>query len=139
MPILAINTTVVKEHVPELKRKTRLIKEQGRGILNTPPFKKMPRLMLIELVYQVVLWLNGFPENSEVSKTLSPRKIVYRHNLDFVKHCKLPFRMYCKVHDDPAPTNTTVTRSTLAIVLSPTGNLQGTYKFFSLVTRTKVK
>jgi hypothetical protein len=31
----------------------------------------MPRLMLIELVYQVVLWLNAFPAMSGVSKTLS--------------------------------------------------------------------
>jgi hypothetical protein len=32
-----------------------------------------------------------------------------------------------------------VTRSTPAIVLGPTGNLQGTYKFFSLATGKKVK
>jgi len=128
VPILAINTMAAKEHIPELKRKTRLIKEQGRGILNTLPFKKMPRLMLIELVYHVVLWLNTFLANSGVSKTPSPRKIVYRHNLDFAK----PFRMYCKVHDEPAPTNTMVTRSTLALVIGPTGNLQGTYKFLTL-------
>ena len=53
MPILAVNTTAAKEHVPEVERKIRLIK----GILNTLPFKRMPRLMLIELVYHVVLWL----------------------------------------------------------------------------------
>jgi hypothetical protein len=61
-----------------------LIKEQGRGILNTLPFKKMPRLMLIELVYHVVLWLNAFPAKPGVSATLSPCKIVYQHKLDFV-------------------------------------------------------
>ena len=66
-------------------------------------------------------------------------KIVYRHKLDFAKHCKSPFGTYCKVHDEPAPTNTMVTRSTPAIVLGPTRNLQGTYKFLSLVTRKKVK
>jgi hypothetical protein len=32
-----------------------------------------------------------------------------------------------------------VTSSTPAIVLGPTGNLQGTYKFLSLVTGKKVK
>jgi hypothetical protein len=37
------------------------------------------------------------------------------------------------------PTNTMVNRSTPAIVLDPTGNLQGTYKFFSLSTGKKVK
>jgi hypothetical protein len=139
VPILTINTTAAKDHVPEVERKIRLITEWGRGILNTLPFKKMPRLMLIELVYHVVLWLNAFPTKSGVSETLSPRKIVYQHKLDFAKHCKLPFGTYCKVHDKPTPTNTMVTCSTPAIVLGPTGNLQGTYKFLSLVTRKKVK
>ena len=98
VPILAINTTAVKEHVPEVERKIRLIKEWGRGILNTLPFKKMPRLMLIDLVYHVVLWLNAFPTNSGVSETLSPDEIVYRHKLDFAKHCKSPFGTNCEVH-----------------------------------------
>ena len=61
VPILAINTTAAKEQVPEVERKIRLIKEQGRGIQNTLPYKRMPRLMLIELVYHMVLWLNAFP------------------------------------------------------------------------------
>ncbi len=61
VPILMINMTAAKEHIPEVERKIRLIKERGRGILNTLTFKMMPRLMLIELVYHVVLWLNAFP------------------------------------------------------------------------------
>ena len=125
LPILVINTIVAKEHVPEVEHKIKLIKEQGRGILNTLPFKKMHGLMLIELVYHVVLWLNTFPAKSGVSQTLSPHKIVYRHKLDFAKHYK--------------STNTMVTCSTPAIVLSPTENLQGTYKFLSLATEKKVK
>jgi hypothetical protein len=139
VPILTINTTAAKEHVPEIESKIRLIKERGRGILNTLLFKKMPRLMLIELVYHLVLWLNAFPSKSGVSETLSPREIVYQHKLDFAKHCKSPFGMYCEVHDEQTPTNTMVTRSTPAIVLGPTRNLQGTYKFLSLATGKKVK
>ncbi len=99
----------------------------------------MPRLVLIELVYHVVIWLNAFPAKSGVSETLSPRGIVFRHKLDFAKHCKLPFGTYCEVHDKPTLINTMVTRSTPAIVLGPSGNLQGTYKFFSLAMGKKVK
>jgi hypothetical protein len=55
VPVLAVNATAAKEHVPEVKRRIRLIKERGRGILNTLPFKKMPQIMLIELIYHVVL------------------------------------------------------------------------------------
>ena len=64
VPILAINATVAKEHISEIERKIRLIKKQGRGILNTLPFKKLPRLVLIELIYHVMLWLNAFPTSS---------------------------------------------------------------------------
>ncbi len=131
VPVLAVNTTDAKEHVPEVKQCIRLIKEHGRGILNTLPFKKMPQIMLAELIYHVVLWLNAFQTKSGVLETLSPREIVMRHKLDFAKHCRALFGSYCKTHDKPVPTNTIVTRSTPAIVLGPTGNLQGTYKFFN--------
>ncbi len=47
--------------------------------------------------------------------------------------------MYCEVHDEPMPTNSMVTCSTPMIVLGPTGNLQGSYKFFSLAMGKKVK
>ena len=127
-----MNTTAAKEHVPEVECKIRLMKERGRGILNTLPLKEMPRLMLTEQVYHVVLWLNAFPAMSGVSKTLSQHKIVYQHKLDYAKHCKSPFG---EVHDEPVPTNIMVTRSTPAIVLGPTRNLQRTYKFLSLATR----
>jgi hypothetical protein len=74
-----------------------------------------------------------------VSETLSPCEIVYRHKLDFAKHCKSPFGTYCEVHDDPTCTNTMATCSTPAIELGPTRNLQGTYKFLSLAAIKKVK
>jgi hypothetical protein len=59
--------------------------------------------------------------------------------VDFTKLLKAQFEMYCKAHDKPNPTNIMVTCLTPAIVLGPTGNLQGTYKFFSLATRKKIK
>ena len=64
MPILTVDTTAATEHVPEVEPKIRLIKEWGNGILNTLLFKRMPRLMLIELVYHVVLCLNVFLSKS---------------------------------------------------------------------------
>jgi hypothetical protein len=139
VPVLAVNTTAAKEHVPEVERRIRLIKERGRGIFNTLPFKKMPQIMLIELTYHVVLWLNAFPTKLGVSEMLSPHEIIMRHKLDFTKHCKAQFGSYCKAHDEPVLMNTMVTRSTPPIVLGPMGNLQGTYKFFSLETGKKIK
>ena len=76
IPILVVNPNAAKEHFPEEERQICLIKERGRGILNTLPFKKLPRIVLIELIYHVVLWLNGFSLKSGVSQTLSPIEIV---------------------------------------------------------------
>ncbi len=133
-----MNTTAAKEHVPEVEQCIWLIKECGRGILNTLPFKKMPQIMLVKLIYHVVLWLNAFPTKSGVSETLSPREIVMRYKLNFAKHCRALFGSYCETHDEPVLTNTMVTQSTPAIVLGLTGNLQGTYNFFSLETGKKI-
>jgi hypothetical protein len=104
-----------------------------------PPFKKMSQVILIELIYFVVLLLNAFPTKTGISAMLSPHKILYRHKLDFAKHCKALFMAYCKAHNKSVPTNTVGTRSTPTTVLGPTGNLQGTYKFFSLATGKKIK
>ncbi len=139
VPVLAVNTTAAKEHIPKVKRRIWLIKKCDRGILNTLPFKKMPQIMLVELIYHVVLWLNAFPKKSGVLETLSLQEIVMRHKLDFTKHCRALFGSYCETHDEPVPTNMMVTRLTPAIVLGPMGNLQGTYKFFSLETGKKIK
>jgi hypothetical protein len=135
VPGININTTAAKEHVPEIEHRIRVIKEHARALLNTLPFQ----LILIKLIYHVVLWLNAFPSKSGISETLSPREIVLRHKLDFKKHCQAPFGSYCEAHDEPAPTNNMMSRSTPSIVLGPTGNLQGTYKFFSLTTEKKIK
>jgi hypothetical protein len=131
IPILVANTTAAKEHVPEVERCIRLFKEHRRGILNTLPFKKMPQIILIKLIYHVVLWLKTFPTKSGVSKMLSPCKIVYRHKLDFANHCKAQFGTYCKAQDELTPANMMVTCLSLAIVLGPTWNLQGTPTSFS--------
>ncbi len=118
---------MAKEHMPEVERCIRLIKERGRGILNTLPFKKLPQIILIELMYHVMLWLNAFLTKSGVSKTLSPHKIVSRQKLDFTKHCKAQFGTNCKAHNEPTLTNTMVPCLTPVIILGPTGILQGPY------------
>jgi hypothetical protein len=99
----------------------------------------MPQVMLIKLIYHVILLLNAFPSQSGISDLLLPWELVLWHCLNFKRHCKAPFSTYCKAHDDSTPTNNMVTQATPAIVLEPTGNLKGTYKFFSLKTGKKIK
>jgi hypothetical protein len=139
VPIIAINTNAARKRIPKIKHRIRLMKEHGRVILNTRPYKKTPQLMLIELIYHIVLWLNAFPMKSGVSKTLLPQEIVYCHKLDFANHCKALFGSYCEAHKEPIPLNNMDTRGTPAIVLGPMGNQQGTYKFLNLLTGNKTK
>jgi hypothetical protein len=127
-----LNITSASEHVPDIERHIRLIKEQARAIRSTMPFKIIPGRMIIEMMAHVVLWLNAFPPASGVSTTYSPRTIMSGTALDFTKHCQIPFGAYTEVHEDKGKTNTMDGRTHPAIYLGPTENLQGSYKFLSL-------
>ena len=135
---MTLNTTSAREHVGKIKRKVRVIKERARGTTNTLPYSIMPKLMIIELMHHVVMWMNSFPVKSGISEKWSPRELVARHKLDAKLHCKAPFGSYCEVHMDPNITNTMEPRTNWAICLGPTGNMQGSYKFLSLNTGKKI-
>ena len=51
MPHVALNTAAAPEHIGEIEWKIRVIKERARGTLNTLPYKKLPKLMVIELLH----------------------------------------------------------------------------------------
>jgi hypothetical protein len=101
-----LNTTATSDHVPDIERQIRFIKERARALHITLPFTSIPGRMIIELLAHVVLWINAFPPSSGVSKTFSPRTITTGTSLDFSKHCQLPFGAYAEVHEDRNITNT---------------------------------
>jgi hypothetical protein len=138
LPSIVANTTAAREHVSEVERQIRTIKERGGGIKNTLPFAKLPKLMIIEMINFVVMWLNAFPSKSGIFERYSPRELILRRKLTFEKHCRVPFGTYCEVADNPTMTNVSDSRTTPAIALGPTGNAQGTYKFLSLATGKKI-
>ncbi len=88
----------------------------------------------VEFVYFVILWLNAFPVKSGISQTISPRELLMHWRLDYKKHCRVQPGTYCEVHDEPVPTNTMAWRAYKAIALGPTGNLQGSVKFYCINT-----
>jgi hypothetical protein len=77
-----------------------------------------------------------FPHSGDViSKTMSPRNIIIGTMTNYDLHCRVPFGAYCEVHNVNDPSNTgEKPRTSAAIALNPTGNLQGSYHFLSLVT-----
>ena len=102
------------------------MKERMRAHHANLPLPSFTRLMTIELVKHVVMSLNSFPRKSGLSKTYSQRTIMAVKALDWNKSCKLHFGAYAQVY------KTLEKRTQGAICLGPTGNLQGTYNFFSL-------
>ena len=60
---------------------------------------------------------NGIPEK------LLPREIVVNNNVYSKEHCKLVVVKYCKVHDEPEPSNTMPPITLKDVDLGRTGNL----------------
>jgi len=129
---IRLNIASKEEHVPEVERQIRVIKERARSIVQTLPYYKMPKKLKIAMIYYVVYCLNLLPKFDQES---SPRDIIMgEEKLDYEKVCKIPFGDYVQVHDNLDTTNTMESRTTGAINLGPTGNIQGTHHFLSLKT-----
>jgi hypothetical protein len=127
-----LNITGREEHVPEIERYIRTIKERVRSVYNSLPFKKIPQVMIAELVSYCNFWMNAFPKPDGISTTISPRTIITGRHVDYQKHCKIEFGEYVQTHEEHD--NTMRPRTIGAISLRPTGNAQGTHLFYNLNT-----
>jgi hypothetical protein len=101
---MQLNVVAEAEHVPEIERHIRTIKERTRCVCNTVPFKRMPARMTIEMAHASVFWLNIFPALDGVSGDLSPRALIVGMKLDCNKHCRLEFGSYAQVHEKSTTT-----------------------------------
>jgi hypothetical protein len=120
------------EHVPEIERGIRTVKERTRCTYNTTRFDKFPPKMIMGMVFLSVFWLNAFPNKHKISTTLSPRTIVTRCHIDYTIHCKIEYGQYVQTHEKHD--NTMDTRTVGALALRPTDNAQGGYYFYSLAS-----
>jgi hypothetical protein len=106
LPNIALNTMAVLEHMGEIERKIRVMKERARGTISTLPYDMLPKLAIIKLMHFCIMWMNSFPVKLGMSEKYSPRELVSRHKLDAKLHCTTPSGAYCEVHTDPDITNT---------------------------------
>jgi len=86
-----LNPTAAAEHVTDIERSNRTIKERVWSVYCTLPYTALPNIMIEDLVNFCVMWLNAFPPKSGLSVTLSPRAIVASTNLNIKRHCRIPF------------------------------------------------
>ena len=129
---LHLNTAAPDEHVPEIERFIRTIKERVRSTWNILPFQQFPNIMIIYMVYSAIFWINTVPPADGISTSMSPRTIVSGLTVDYNIHCKVDFGAYAQVHEEHD--NSMATRTVGAISLGTTGNAQGGCWFLSLVT-----
>jgi len=94
-----LNITSRDEHVPKIERFIRTVKERARAIVNTLPFEILPQRLIIEVMYNVMFWLNCFLHKDGIHTTLSLRTIVTGSNINYDKHCRLKFGTYVQVHE----------------------------------------
>ena len=74
------------EHVGDIERSTRTIKERCRATCHSIPYKRFNKLMVRSLIEGIVHIINSFTSKTGISNTMSPAMIVEgRHKLDFNK------------------------------------------------------
>ena len=76
VPMVDMNTPAAAEHVAEIERRVRTIKERRRTIMCTLPYKALPNQILIRLLHFVVMWINNMPSATGISTQYSPRELI---------------------------------------------------------------
>jgi hypothetical protein len=109
MPTVECNTTTAKEHVSKVEHLIRTGKELIRGLIGMLPFDNIQQHMKIKFVYCIVLWLNAFLMKTGVLTPYSLWELLLVHwRLDYNDHYWVLTGTFCKVHDEPSPSNTMV-------------------------------
>ena len=76
--VLPIHLDVVAadDHVGEIERSNRTVKERARACVHGLPFRRIRKLLVVSVVADVVRCLNMLPAPHSVSPTLSPLSII---------------------------------------------------------------
>jgi hypothetical protein len=120
-----------EEHVGQVERSIRTIKERVRCTCHVLPYKRYPKIMIQSLIELSVLWLNSFPQEDGVSDVLSSAAIVEGRPLPDCASKKILFGSYAILF---ARTNNNMNqRGERAVTMRET-NRPGHYRFMSLDT-----
>jgi hypothetical protein len=129
---VTIDITSKNEHVPEIERAGRQLKERVRAHWNTLPYE-LNLLLLVALVKFCCSTINSFPKENSIG-SISPKELFTGIKVDLKRDFKVPFGEYCQIHEDDIQTNTLKERTVGAIALGSTGNLHGAYTFLNVST-----
>ena len=105
LPLVEVNTTATRGHVPEIERRIRTIKERVRSATSEFPFSPIPMMVLIQKVHTITMWLNTIQSLSGFDRGLSPRELVTGRGVDYNKDCGANFGAYVQATTDKIVTN----------------------------------
>jgi hypothetical protein len=120
-----MNFTNALDHVPEVERNNRTIKERVRAAYHRLLYKALPRQFIRYLVTTQASKLNLFPAKGGISPYCSPRPILGLPQLDYAKHCAVPFGAYVQANHEMNQTNSNAAWTIDAIYLRPALYMQG--------------
>ena len=95
---VVFNPTAANEHVGDVERNIRVIKERARASKAALPFEAIPKVMKIANLKLAAFWTNLFPRKGSVSEYFGPRMLLLGEFTDYNKVCKVPFGAYCEVN-----------------------------------------
>jgi hypothetical protein len=133
-----VNLASSSEHIPEIGRRIKVVKERVRSTRHSLPFTKVPQIITIHTVFGSVTMLNHSHPKGGISDTISWKKTVMTgETLHCKKHLSLQMGQHCQAHEEDTPRNSLSPPTKGAICLGPSSNLQGGYKFMSLRSMKK--
>ena len=127
------------EHVPDIERNIRVVKDRTRCSIHDMPYPSLPRNFKKDLVLSLVIMLNTIPRKAGISEYYSPWTLITGRKLNYKLHCRVRPGEYCMTHEEEKPRNSTKARATNAVAIGPCANLHGTYKFLHLATGDIIK
>ena len=129
---IAVNPASAGKHVPVVENKIRQVKERVRATLHDLPYE-LPHVLMKYLVYFCVNRLNLLPSHLRMDK-VSPMEALTGRKIDYKIHVRGSFGEYCQIEMPNVIKNSMQARTMGAILLHPTGNIQGTYHFYVMAT-----
>jgi len=125
-----VNPSSAGKHVPVVENAVRTVKSRVRTHIHSLPFL-LSSTLLTWLVLFVVSRINCEPSNVHADG-LCPRERFLRRGLDYKRDLRVGFGDYVQVQIPRSNTNGMEARTEGAIAVLPTGNIQGSTKFYLL-------
>ncbi len=72
-----VNCCLADEHVPEVERYIRIVKNRVRSTYSMLPFQRLPRIVVVHLAKNAVFWFNSLPSADDHVTSIHPYRTTH--------------------------------------------------------------